>query len=99
MTNDAPKPAANGLLTLYLRRVPTSDETLKKYRDKKTGNARKPFDVCVYRSEEAALSGEHEAGRWMWYLTTKPRKGCKRFWYNCWQWNAIWLDDVVEIVP
>lgn len=71
------------LLTLYLRREPTTDSSWLKY-----GDGKPKYDVQAYRDNAT----KDPIGRFMW-CCTKPRKGCKTVELNCCRWKAVWLAD------
>lgn len=74
------------MLTVYLRREPTTDAEVIKAGAQ---FERWAYDVQVYR-DEAALE---PFARFSW-SGVRPRKGCKRVTLNCFNWRAIWLDDL-----
>ena len=72
------------MLTLFLRREPTEDWVWHKYGD---GSVR--WDVVGYRDAQA----ERVAFRCPWHSASRPRKGQKTVMFNCYRWNAVWLQD------
>lgn len=76
---------------MYLRREPTTDATAMDY-FRATGTVPKArhYDIVIYR--DAAMT--KRAGRWPWYYSSKPRRGCKQVMFNCYSWRAIWCPDI-----
>lgn len=72
------------LLTVYLTKVTSTDDVLKKY----APGAHKT-DVLVYRDPEKTKL----MARFPWDHSKKPHKGTKRVTLNCYLWNAVWLPD------
>jgi len=46
------------------------------------------FDVQAYRDSELTI----KAGRWQWWNSKPPRKGCKKVMLNCYYWRAVWVE-------
>ena len=75
------------LLSLYLRREPTTDDVLRRMAPKA-----KRFDVVAYKSAECVTP----CARWPWHYTkSKPTRRNKRVMFNCYQWATVWLPDAV----
>jgi hypothetical protein len=47
------------------------------------------FEVVIYRDEQMTV----RAGRWLWWSSQKPRRGCKTITFNCFNWRAVWVPD------
>jgi hypothetical protein len=70
-----------GLLPIYLSRVPTADDVLKKYFPR----ARK-FDVVGRMTPDGPLRV-----RWSWDQSLRPRRSQRTVMLNCYRWEAVWL--------
>jgi hypothetical protein len=68
------------MLTLYLRREPTTDKVTLDH-----NAAANRFDVVAYRDEACGTV----AARWPWYYSSKPRRNARA----CFRWNAIWKEN------
>lgn len=79
------------MLTLYLRREPTTDPaTLESY-----GQAGLPVpashrDTVAYRDPAATA----RAARWPWHYSNRPDRRFRRVMFNCYRWNVVWLPDL-----
>ena len=82
------KPKPFKLLTLYLRREPTTDLIL----------AGTPivtrFDVAAYVSRDT--KNIVPKTRWRWDMASKPTRRNKRVRVNCFQWAVVWLPDLTS---
>lgn len=74
----------SGLLPVYLKRVPTNDDVLKKY----APNAKKS-DVLVYRDPK----GTSTMARFPWHVSRRPTKRSTSVTINCYRWRVVWLPD------
>lgn len=77
------------LLPLFLRREPTTDVVLLKYAPRAKRN-----DVVAYK-DRACLQ---PVARWGWHRR-RPDRRFKRVMLNCYQWRAIWVQDLPASVP
>lgn len=78
---------SDGLLPLYLQRVPSNDPHAPNYKD------RRAFDVVARKEPDGPI-----CARWEWHASGKPRHGCKRVTLNCFVWRAEWLPDVTAYI-
>lgn len=80
------------LLTVYLRREPTTDDTVWKYAPTV---AKRKRDIVAYRDKACNT----RFARWPWFSTSKPRHGSKVVVLNCWKWSAVWLAEKTNKIP
>jgi hypothetical protein len=73
------------MLTLYLRREPTTDAELLHW----FPNAKRR-DVVAYSDPEASQL----KARWPWHYRSKPDRRFKRVMLNCYRWRVVWLPDL-----
>ena len=50
------------------------------------------FDVIAYKEPECFWP----VARWQWYEARKPTRRNKWVRFNCYRWNAIWLQQQKE---
>ena len=77
-----------GLFPLYLRREPTRDGLLI---ERAPAQAAKTRDVVAYRDAACTI----RAAVWPWHYASKPDRRFRRVMFNCYQWAANWLPDLV----
>ena len=69
---------------VYLRREPTTDSYAV------TNGVKGKQDVVAYKDKDASQF----FGRWPWYLSTAPKRTQARVTLNCFDYEAIWLEDL-----
>jgi hypothetical protein len=72
------------MLTLYLRREPTTDATTLKLWPQT-----KKRDVVAYR--DAAFTDR--AAVWPWFYSRKPTRRSRRVMFNCYGYAPVWGAD------
>lgn len=48
------------------------------------------FDVMAYREPEDVKPVAH----WPWYYSSKPTKRNKWVTFNCYKWQAVWMESI-----
>lgn len=74
------------MITLYLRKEPTTDGVLKIH----APDAKK-FDVVAYRDPAASKV----ACRWPWHYSSRPTRRNRWVMFNCFRWKAVWLPATI----
>ena len=79
------------ILTLYLRREPTTDKLFIKLCKEDGIDAVAAFpkyhEVAYYRDKEATESAGRNTG------SSRPTRRNKTVMMNCYRWNVVWLPD------
>jgi hypothetical protein len=80
------------LLSVYLRREPTTDKLLLEHASRYGVriDRRKHADVAVYRDREC----KRPFVRYPWWQSRPDRRN-KRVVLNCFPWRAVWLPDAL----
>lgn len=77
---------------VYLRKEPTTDSVTLEHRRKYS--ARHVLGTHMDVQSYAEQSATTKIGRWPWFYSNKPRKGCKTVMLNCTRHNVMWLPDL-----
>lgn len=74
----------SGLLQVFARREPTTDDVVRKYASAVAATAQ---DVQVYKDEACTVP----FCRFRWDSASRPTRRNKRVTINCWVWGLVWL--------
>lgn len=71
--------------TLYAKKVPTDDATLKKYDPIYFA---KKEDLALFKDKDCKI----EVARYPWHYSNAPRKNSKSVNRNCFNYNLVWIE-------